>query len=264
MSTPNPVPERTLSEIIPEEAQRLLAAAGAHSLTLRLTGSLAVRLHCERHAHLLAQLGRRPYRDIDFFGLASDQRELERLFESEGYQGDTQMKYAREWGVKRLIYMHPETHVKVDVFMDELVMAHTIDFKDRLGLDDPTACLADLLLSKLQIHEITENDLIDMTVLFAEHELGGRDRELIDVERITDVLRGDWGFCYTVSENLMKAETSLDRHTALPEEIREVVRGRIRALRDRIEASPKTAKWKLRARVGTRVKWYQDVEEVDR
>jgi hypothetical protein len=250
--------------MIPGEAHRLQTAADARSLTLRLTGSLAVRMHSEQHAHLLAQLGRRPYRDIDFFGLSKEQRELEYLFESLGYVGDMQMKHAREWGVKRLIYSHPETRVKVDVFMDELVMAHTIDFKHRLGLDEPTACLSDLLLSKLQIHEITENDLIDLTVLIAEHDLGQGDQERIDVERITDVLRNDWGFYYTASDNLRKLENSLGRYAALPGDVRDVIRSRLHALTVQIESAPKTMKWKLRARVGTRAQWYEDVEQVDR
>ncbi len=73
--------------------------------------------------------------------------------------------------MKRLIYEHPETHIKIDVFMDELVMAHTMHFKGRLDLDFPTIGLADLLLSKLQIHQITENDSIDTIVLLAEHEV---------------------------------------------------------------------------------------------
>jgi hypothetical protein len=264
MNAAGPTPEQVLSETIAEEAQRLQAAAGARSLTLRLTGSLAIKVHSAQHAHLLARLGRRPYRDVDFFGLSKEQRGLERLFESLGYVGDVQMKHAREWGVKRLIYEHPDTSVKVDVFMDELVMAHTIDFKHRLGLDEPTVCLSDLLLSKLQIHEITQNDLIDITVLMAEHDLGQGDRERIDVERITGTLRNDWGFYYTASENLKKVEDSLDGYSNLPSNIRDTVRIRLHNLAGQIESTPKTMKWKMRARVGTRAKWYEDVEEVKR
>lgn len=264
MTPPDPAADLALSERIPEEALRLQAAADARSLTLRLTGSVAVRLHCERHAPLLAEVGRRPFRDIDFFGYSKEQRELERLFEADGYVGDPQMKHAQEWGVKRLIYEHPRTRIKVDVFMDELVMAHTIDFKGRLRLDAPTISLADLLLSKLQIHEITENDLIDVTVLLAEHDLGTGDRERFDVGRIADVLKGDWGFFHTATENLAKTERALERYAVFPAELAEVVRDRLQALRERIEAERKSTRWKLRARVGTRTKWYEDVDEVDR
>jgi hypothetical protein len=42
------------------------------------------------------------------------------------------------------------------------------------------------------------------------------------------------------------------------------VRARLGKLDDAIEQAPKTQRWKLRARVGSRVKWYEDVEEVSR
>jgi hypothetical protein len=42
------------------------------------------------------------------------------------------------------------------------------------------------------------------------------------------------------------------------------VRERLRAMKDQIEATPKSTKWKLRARIGTRAPWYETVEEVDR
>jgi hypothetical protein len=42
------------------------------------------------------------------------------------------------------------------------------------------------------------------------------------------------------------------------------VQDRVAELRDVIERAPKTQRWKLRARVGNRVKWYEEVEEVNR
>jgi hypothetical protein len=37
---------------------------------------------------------------------------------------------------------------------------------------------------------------------------------------------------------------------------------RLDDLRKRIDAEPKSTKWKLRARVGERVQWYEEPEEV--
>jgi hypothetical protein len=165
--------------------------------------------------------------------------------------------------VKRLIYEHPDTHVKIDVFMDELVMAHTIHFKGRLDVDFPTIGLADLLLSKLQIHQITDNDIIDTIVLLAEHELGSGDRELIDMTYLLDVLRTDWGFTYTVLGNLKTCEEALSRFE-VPPDVAEHVRTRIAGMTGQIVSAPKSTRWKLRARLGTRSKWYEDVDEVNR
>ena len=256
--------EEMLHGLIPEEAMRLVEAASSCSLHLRVTGSLAVRLHSVEYAPLLDAMGRRRFRDIDFWGYAKEQKQLERLFLADEYVADPTITRAHEWGVKRLIFEHPKTRIKIDVFMDELVMAHTIDFKGRLDLDNPTIDLTYLLLSKLQIHEITENDLIDMLVLFAEHDLGSGSCELIDSKQIADVMRGDWGFCYTTLENLTKCDEALHRYSVMPSEVAEKVRGRIASLRAQIEAAPKTTRWKMRSRVGTRAHWYQEVGDVDR
>lgn len=255
--------EDVLHRRIPEEAARLIEGASSRAIHLRLTGSLAVRMHSQDCAPLLDALGRRRFRDIDFWGYAKEQKQIEQLLEQDGYQADPTIKQMHEWGVKRLIYEHPETHIKIDVFMDELVMAHTIHFKGRLDLDFPTIGLADLLLSKLQIHQITDNDLIDTIVLLAEHEAGSGDRERIDIGYLLDVLRSDWGFTYTVLDNLNKCLDALARYE-VPPEVAEVVRTRVSATAEQIVSAPKTTRWKLRARVGTRSKWYEDVDDVTR
>lgn len=255
--------EEVLHGRILDEAARLIEAASSRSLHLRVTGSIAVRMHSGAHAPLLDLMGRRRFRDIDFWGYAKEQKQVEQLLEKDGYLADPTIKQAHEWGVKRLIYDHPQTRIKIDVFMDELVMAHTIHFKGRLELDFPTIDLADLLLSKLQIHEITENDFIDMIVLLADHELGAGDHELIDMSYISGMLRNDWGFCHTALENLRKTQEAVGRYD-LPPEVAENVRTRITAIGDQIESAPKSTRWKLRARVGTRSKWYEDVDDVHR
>ena len=43
-----------------------------------------------------------------------------------------------------------------------------------------------------------------------------------------------------------------------------MVHGRIHELLERIEEAPKSIKWKARARIGERMKWYKDVEELIR
>jgi hypothetical protein len=186
------------------------------------------------------------------------------MFEERGYVADPEIKQAQEFGVKRLIHEHPATGIKIDVFMDDLVMAHTVPFGGRLELDDPTITVTDLLLSKLQIHEITENDLIDTVILVAEHDLGAGDRERIDDGYIASLMSKDWGFCYTTLDNLEKLQEAVGRYEALPPEVSTTVRDRLGRLTSRIEDTPKSGKWKLRARVGTRARWYEEVAEVHR
>jgi hypothetical protein len=264
MPATDPSTAALVHERIPAEARRLVDAAAKRSVPLRISGSVAVRLHADGRAALIDALGRRPFRDIDFWAYSRDQAELKRLLEADGYVADPQMKHAQEWGVKRLIYEHPTTRIHIDVFLDELVMAHTVDFKGRLELDAPTVPLADLLLSKLQIHEITENDLIDTAVLLADHDLGPGERESIDLERLVAPLKASWGFWYTATQNVDRCRDAVARFDALPTELAATVCERLDAMRARFETEPKSTRWKIRSRVGTRSQWYETVEEVDR
>jgi hypothetical protein len=264
MNTTEPADELARAEAVLAESGELMRRAAERSLTVRLTGSLAVRLVCPEHAPLLAALGRRPYRDIDLIAYSRQKREIAALFEERGYVLDPSVRAAQEFGIKRFVYEQPGTGLKADVFFDELVMAHTVDFHRRLELDTPTITVTDLLLTKLQIHEFTDNDLIDCIVLLAEHDLGTAGPRLIDAGYVAGVMRKDWGFYYTTRANLQQIAGSLDGRTALPADVAGTVRGRVGHLDDAIERAPKTQRWKLRARVGSRVKWYEDVEEVTR
>ena len=246
---------------IPGEATRLVQCAAEQSLLLRITGSVAVHLHCTQHNRLMSDLGRRPFYDIDFWGRDRDHQLIDAFFHAQGYQADPAARGLREWGIKRQIFGHPDTGIKIDVFMDALVMAHSIKFLDRLELADPCVPLADLVLSKLQIHEITTNDLIDLTVLFAEHDIDRNDSASIDLDRIIDVLCDDWGFWYTADQNLVSLHAWVER-PGVDAEVSARVRARIEALRTALAEAPKSRRWRLRAKIGVRKRWYEPVEQV--
>ncbi len=254
--------EGTRSSFVEREALALHDAAVEASITLRLIGSLAVKLRCPKFRYIMATLGRREAQDIDFVAYGRDERAIERLFQRRSYRLHPGIRHSREFGIQRLIYLHPSKPLKVDVFLDRLIMAHTIEFAGRLELDSLTVTVVDILLSKLQIHEMTENDLIDTAVVLAEHPMAGP--ESIDLARLTGILRDDWGFCHSVLLNLEKLEAGLRRWKALPADVAVRVREQIAILRDAIERVPKSTRWKLRARIGERVRWYEEVEEVDR
>lgn len=247
-----------------EEALRLRQRAAERGVPLRITGSLAVLIHCPVHADLLETLGRRPARDIDLMAYLRDQRKIESLFTEEGWVLDPIIRLAQEWGIKRLIYLSRDGAFKVDVFLDQLVMSHTVDVRRRLELDDPTLSPVDLLLSKLQIHEITQNDILDMIVLLAEHELGDGRADTIERAHLLRVLSDDWGYWYTAGANLDRVLAALDAHAGLPPDVAAVVRARIGTIREAMDTEPKSRRWLLRRAVGTRLAWYQEVDEVER
>ena len=77
------------------------------------------------------------------------------------------------------------------------------------------------------------------------------------------MLGRDWGFWYTVTTNLAGLRDSLPHLDALAEAERRPIANRIDGLLATIEAERKTLGWKARAKVGTRVRWYEPVETMD-
>jgi hypothetical protein len=55
-----------------------------------------------------------------------------------------------------------------------------------------------------------------------------------------------------------------DADLALKQEERDLIMQRVREIRKTFEEMPKPLPWQIRDRVGTRVKWYIEVEEVRR
>ena len=241
------------------EIQRLASEAGVQ---LRLLGSLGIVWACPDHRALMSALGRRPPQDVDLIGYSRQEKATAALLEDRGYVLHPSVSHSREWGVSRLIYTHPGHGGKVDVFLDQLVMAHTIDFRGRLERETVTVSVADLLLSKLQIHRITSNDFIDLTVLLAAHDVTSGPGNAT-LERITSVLSADWGFEYGARTNLALLAKEVAGFEPLDEALRELVMRRIAMLDEAIESAPKSARWRLRARLGTRASWYEHVDEVD-
>jgi tellurite resistance protein len=134
--------------------------------------------------------------------------------------------------------------------------------EDRLEIDTLTLPLAELLLGKLQIVKINDKDLVDMIALLLEHRLGEGDEDAINVARVAALCAEDWGLWRTTTMNLEKLERFAESHAKLDQDQKARLAASIEALRRRLDAEPKPLAWRMRARIGERVKWYNDVEEV--
>ena len=247
-------------ELLHQEHQRIIAEAAQSAVTLRLLGALAFELRCPRQASLRKELGRQ-LSDLDYMSLTRQWDQVVSLITGLGYSFDE--RRAMLHGHDRLIFFHPEG-LRVDVFFDKLDMCHSLDLRERLDVHDQTLSLADLLLEKLQIVRITEKDIIDMIALFLEYPLS-MDEQGINASYISNRFAWDWGFYYTSKTNLLRLRDeflpAMPLHT---ESDRRSVYDRISALLERIEAAPKTVKWKVRDKIGTSVKWYKDVGDLVR
>jgi hypothetical protein len=78
--------------------------------------------------------------------------------------------------------------------------------------------------------------------------------------RVVGLLSADWGFATTCGDNLEHVVTRA-REWLAPADAA-VVEGRVRALQQALEQAPKSMAYRLRARVGRRVPWYELPEEV--
>jgi hypothetical protein len=230
-------------------------------IIMRLIGALAFRTHCQEFGYIQDKLGR-VFTDFDFASYPRFTREIIRVLSELGYQEDKQV--SQLFGERRMLFHDPVFGRHIDVFYDVLDFCHPINFVGRLEVEKYTLPLAELLLEKMQIVQINEKDLIDTVMLLREHPVGDIDDETINAALIARILGNDWGFWRTVTGNLKILESRLDQYQALSTEDSLVVYARIHQLQERIEAAPKTLKWKARARIGERVKWYKSVEELER
>ncbi len=220
-------------------------------------------MHCPDHKDLYDRLKRTPKHDMDFVTYSKYRPLTKKLFTDFGYEPYISMALTGATGMHRQIFNDKEGNRAIDVFLDKLQMSHVIDFTGRLQVDSPTVPLAELLLQKLQIVQTNEKDIQDAIILLSEHDVGNGDAEQVNGEYIAEILGNEWGFNYTVSENLAKLKEFLGKYN-LSKKDSEAVSLSIDRLKAMAEKQPKTLRWKLRAKVGTSTKWYNDVEEVQR
>ena len=247
-----------------EEATQCVREAQAQGISLRVMGGLAIYLHAHvpEHRQLpekLRRLGERVFTDIDFVSYGKFRDKIYDFFTKRGYEVDPilHMHHFR----KRHIYFGGKVPM-AEVFFDKLEMNHSIDLGGRLEADSPTIPLADLLLAKLQIVKINEKDIKDIVVMLRSHDIGETDIEIVNLNRLADAgLLNDWGFHYTVTTNLKKIDEFIKKSSDLTSDEAKTVGERLSRILKYLEEKPKTLGWKLRARVGTSKKWYNDVEE---
>jgi hypothetical protein len=222
-------------------------------------GAIAIKLHCPKFSHLLEKMQRK-ITDIDLMGYEKQKSGVIQVLNELGYVLSERARLVVAI-LQRYIFENPVNKNHIDVFFDKLEMCHTIDFRGRLELDYPTITVSDLFLEKMQIVKINEKDIKDVIVLLREHEVGDKDKEMIDHNYISKLLSKDWGFYYTVTMNMDKVKAFLPRYEVLSSEDKDDVNSKLDMLRDSIEKAEKTSGWKMRAKIGPRKKWYREVEE---
>ncbi len=247
------------SSDLPEGGRRLVAEAAARGFPLRLIGGVAIWLRASEQAR--AALGR-DYPDLDLVARRRDSRLLRDLLEQLGYAPERVFNATH--GAKRLLYHAGDGSYHLDVFLDVFEMSHKLVFADRLELESPTLPAAELLLTKLQVAEVNRKDLSDAALLLWDHELATRDGERrLNATYLESVCADDWGLYTTVADNLARLRELVGELVADAEAAARVD-ARAADLAERLKSAPKSPRWRLRAKVGRRKRWYETPEEVVR
>jgi hypothetical protein len=235
-----------------DEARRLLSTAEERGILIRTIGGVAVRMTCpSAQRPPLA----RAYKDLDFATVTAHRAALTPLLLDAGYQEDAHFNALH--GKTRMFFWDPDHERQLDVFIDGVSMCHELALQeDRLRLAPDTVTVSDLLLLKLQVFETNDRDYKDALAILLDHPPGEGG---IDVDYIAGLLASDWGWWRTATMVLER----VDRYARELEGFDRsgVVHERVQRLLAAIEERPKSRRWKLRARVGERARWYELPEE---
>lgn len=248
----------TLNDLV-NEMHHLVDAANQQDIQLRAFGGLAILAHSQTNPKFF----QRDAPDLDFLAPKNDRQKLEPFFRDNGYSPDKQFNLLN--GAHRQIYYYDKSQdLHVDVLIGDFEMCHKLPLDDRLGVDPLTIPMAELLLSKAQVVQLNRKDALDILSLLLNNEVGDEKNGNIGLDRITWLCGQDWGLYKTTSINLQRVEELLTgKELSVTAEEKDLIMGRIRKIHEAFDGMPKSISWQMRNKVGTRVRWYLEVEEVD-
>jgi hypothetical protein len=240
-----------------DEGRRLVESA---DLPVRLLGGVGVALHDHRPVPAALERG---YGDLDVVVPPKSARATTAALTAAGYEPNERFNALH--GAQRMLFYDLENKRQVDVFVGTFSMCHRLDLSGRLGEHAFGLDAADLLLTKLQIHEINRKDLVDAVRLLLTHEnadIGGGSAEpdAMSLDRLRAVTSTDWGWFTTVTDNLRLARAAAA--DLLDPEEASIVEARADAIDESLRAAPKSMRWKARSVVGRKSPWYELPEEV--
>jgi len=220
----------SLTELV-HEMKRLINAAHQNQIHLRAFGGLAILTHSQKDPRFF----QRDAPDLDFLIPKTERQKLEPFFRENEYTPDKQFNLLN--GMRRQIYYSDKTpDLHVDILIGDFEMCHKLPLDDRLDVDPVTIPLADLLLSKAQVVQLNRKDAMDIISLLFNNEVG------IERENVIGLDRGE---------------------LQITDEERSIILERVHKIQKTFEDMPKSIAWQMRDKVGTRVRWYLEVEEVD-
>ncbi len=230
-----------------EAANQLLERVDEQEIAVKFLGGLAFKLICPSSAE--GSLSR-DNNDIDLAVRRKDVSKLKKLMETMGYEYPLRSNALHP---DQILYVDNQNKRQVDIFVDGFQMCHKLDFRHGLEDEGPTLPITELLMTKLQIAEITDKDLRDIGAALFDFEIGSGKHDIHDAQ-ITNITSTNWGVWKDFTGNLMKLK---NRITKLAPDKAEVIALSADSLLGLIAARPKSARWQIRARIGERMQWHE-------
>lgn len=244
-------------------ARELITEADSRGIPLRAVGGVGVWLSLPESLRAAYDAARERPKDLDLVtprGAPSEP--LIELFKTFGYVPDERLI---DWhGDHRHQYFELDESgrpvLDIDLFVGAPPACHSFELPES-GFEEDEFAFArtELVLQKIQLVEPSGRDVVDTAFLLIAN--GEGTVPALDRDRIVGLLAADWGFFHSAELNFGRIqEISAQFDPAL----RDRLRFELDRLRDEVETKPKGLKWKARAKVGERMQWYEDVEELDR
>src|ERR1700691_3162158 len=152
----------------PDRARELVALGAGGGVRLRVLGGVAIALRAtpQTPSALL-----RASNDLDLAVEEGAGRRAGEVLLSSGLVALSE-RFNTLHGYRRLVFVGAaDATAKVDVFVGDLEMCHTVPLRGRLEHDPLTLAPTDLLLSKGQIVQLTAKDRLDIYCLLWNHEV---------------------------------------------------------------------------------------------
>ncbi len=238
------------------DAMSIAKGAADAGVGLKLLGGLAVRVVCPDYPPRL-----RRDQDMDFACLSKERKKVAAYLEKAGCQPD---KLFNNLNGERQMYFNAPSGRPIDVMVDKLTMCHTLDFRPSFGKLPHTVDVVDLLLSKLQIVRVNEKDARDIVQLLSCQAISVGERARDRQRAVRAGARARTGAGGGRSPGTLTSCPRCSTSTR-PEDspgTRFDPADQAAPLRKLADETPKSMKWRMRAGVGDKVRWYELPEEV--
>lgn len=231
-----------------EAAEQIIQVGESRGVTLRLLGGLAFKRLCPSTREPRFY---RENKDIDLVGRREEVRGIMKVLEMLGYK--PREVFNKLNMSQRLIYNDLVNRRRVDIFLDEFVMCHKFDLRQSLLPGMYTLPITDLVMTKLQVVEMTDKEHRDLIAAFSDFDVS-EGNAAIDGRKIARACAKEWGLYTTFTKSLAKIRAGAE---ALSGDDRNIVLTRIDRLQRRLDEEPKSISWRVRARVGEKARWYE-------